>query len=89
MIELLSEISFRSSDRPFKSEVLTFFSILKLPAGWFVESFDFPQIILRKGGKFWLSTNYPAERHAFSQDNLRKVKTFRGFYRGKACLDAE
>ncbi len=40
-------------------------------------------------GKFWLSANYPAERHAFPQDNPRKVLTFHGFYHGKACLDTE
>ncbi len=29
--------------------------------------------------------DYTAERHAFPGHNSRKVKTFRGLYRGKAC----
>ncbi len=36
--------------------------------------------------KFWLSANYPGERHAFLQDNPWKVLTFRGFTIGKPAL---
>jgi hypothetical protein len=94
MVDLLSKIICRSSDIPLKSELLTFRSILKISAGEFEESFDFPRISLRKGmllrsmirGKFSLSANYPAERHVLPQDSSQKLKTLRGFYCGKACL---
>jgi hypothetical protein len=57
----------------------------------FLESQNFPQIILRKGrlfhgkihGKFLVFAHYPAERHAFPQDNSQKVKTSRVSYCGK------
>jgi hypothetical protein len=45
--------------------------------------------ILTFRGKLKLSVGYPVERHAFSHENLQKVKTLCGFYLGKSCLDAE
>jgi hypothetical protein len=51
-VEFLFKISYRSSDRPLKSGILTFCSIMKLSAGYFMESFDFPWIILQKGMSF-------------------------------------
>jgi hypothetical protein len=54
MVDFLSKIICRSSNRPLKSEIFTFRGILKFSAGLFAEGFY-----------------------------------LRGFYRGKACLDAE
>jgi hypothetical protein len=52
MVEFLSKIICGSSERPLKSEILTFCGILKLSAGSFAESFDFPRITLWKGMPF-------------------------------------
>ncbi len=59
-----------------------------------MESFDVPRIIHWKGmlfrrmihGKFLLSVNYPAERHAFPQGILRKVTTSVDFTVEKTAL---
>ncbi len=91
---LLCKIICRSSDKPLKSEILTFRSYSEIFCKIIRGKFWLPWIILQKGmlfwsmicGKFWLPMNYPAESHAFPQDSVRKVKTFHGFQHGKACL---
>jgi hypothetical protein len=47
------------------------------------KKFNFPQIICIKSE---LSAEYTAERHAFPQNKLWKVKTFSIFYLGKFSL---
>jgi hypothetical protein len=52
VVDFLPKIICRSRDRPLKSEILTSRGILKLSAGKFAKSFDFPWIILRQGTLF-------------------------------------
>jgi hypothetical protein len=83
MVYYLSKIICRNSDKPLKSEILTFRGILKLSADYPVERHAFPQYDMREVLAFH---DYLAERNAFQQDSVQKVKTFHGFYHGKACL---
>jgi hypothetical protein len=62
------------------SKSLIFFSRISLR--YSCTKFDFPRIIRRKAE---LSADYTVERHAFSEYNSWKVKTFCRFYRGKVC----
>jgi hypothetical protein len=63
----------------------------------FMENFYFSNTILRKGmpfrriirGKAKLPAYHTAEKHAFPQNNPRKVKTFRGLSSGKFQYTAE
>jgi hypothetical protein len=103
MVDLLSKIICRSSDKPLKSDILTFRRIIsgkfRLSAGKCAKNNNFPWILSRTSlslrrilrnytpfpdiihGKFLLFAHFPAEKHAFPQDNSRKVKTSRVSYR--------
>jgi hypothetical protein len=78
-LKFVSEISFTSSDRSIKSEILSFRGPLKLS----VESSDFLWVFLRKGmsirriihGMFLLFADHTVERHAFPQNNPKKFRT--------------
>jgi hypothetical protein len=79
-LKFVSEISFTSSDRSIKSEILTFRGPLKLSKGQSVESSDFLWVIPRKGMSirriilrmFLLFADHTVERHAFPQNNPKK-----------------